>query len=153
MVLHSFSKKQTRYINLAWDLLHCKVILNSSGHCSETLNDNCFIFSGHINFFWFPCSTGLFWLVHLWPWHYDHYFENLDWLIARKIILHKYNIHILKKENAMLQMCFQGHAAPVLYAAWAEAGLIPVEELANLRKIDNDLEGHPTPVKTIFYIY
>lgn len=41
---------------------------------------------------------------------------------------------------------FQGHAAPVLYAAWAEAGLFPVSELKNLRKLDNLLEGHPTPV-------
>ena len=40
----------------------------------------------------------------------------------------------------------QGHAAPVLYAAWAEVGLFPESELLNLRKIDNDLEGHPTPV-------
>lgn len=39
----------------------------------------------------------------------------------------------------------KGHAAPVLYAAWAEAGLFPVEELAKLRDIDSNLEGHPTP--------
>ncbi|KAE8752288.1 hypothetical protein FOCC_FOCC001081 [Frankliniella occidentalis] len=39
----------------------------------------------------------------------------------------------------------KGHSAPILYAAWAEAGLFPVEELMNLRKIDSDLEGHPTP--------
>ena len=39
----------------------------------------------------------------------------------------------------------KGHAAPILYAAWAEAGLFPAEELMNLRKIDSDLEGHPTP--------
>lgn len=39
----------------------------------------------------------------------------------------------------------KGHAAPVLYAAWAEAGVVPVAELKNLRKIDNLLEGHPTP--------
>ncbi|XP_003383991.1 PREDICTED: transketolase-like protein 2 [Amphimedon queenslandica] len=39
----------------------------------------------------------------------------------------------------------KGHAAPVLYAAWAEAGVIPVDELKNLRKIDSELEGHPTP--------
>lgn len=39
----------------------------------------------------------------------------------------------------------KGHAAPILYAAWAEAGLFPVENLKNLRKIDSDLEGHPTP--------
>lgn len=40
----------------------------------------------------------------------------------------------------------KGHAAPVLYAAWAEAGLIPKDQLTNLRKLDSDLEGHPTPV-------
>merc|ERR1712066_1130353 len=39
----------------------------------------------------------------------------------------------------------KGHAAPILYAAWAEAGLFPTSELMNLRKIDSDLEGHPTP--------
>ncbi|KAL5273652.1 TKT family protein [Megaselia abdita] len=39
----------------------------------------------------------------------------------------------------------KGHAAPILYAAWAEAGLFPISDLQNLRKIDSDLEGHPTP--------
>ena len=39
----------------------------------------------------------------------------------------------------------KGHAAPILYAAWAEAGLFPREELLTLRRIDSDLEGHPTP--------
>jgi transketolase len=39
----------------------------------------------------------------------------------------------------------KGHAAPILYAAWAEAGLFPREELLKLRKLDSDLEGHPTP--------
>ncbi len=39
----------------------------------------------------------------------------------------------------------KGHAAPILYAAWAEAGLFPREELLKLRQIDSDLEGHPTP--------
>src|SRR6266404_1500945 len=39
----------------------------------------------------------------------------------------------------------KGHAAPVLYAAWAEAGAFPREKLLTLRQIDSDLEGHPTP--------
>src|SRR5437867_5476286 len=39
----------------------------------------------------------------------------------------------------------KGHAAPVLYAAWAEAGAFPREKLLTLRRIDSDLEGHPTP--------
>src|SRR5436309_13410873 len=39
----------------------------------------------------------------------------------------------------------KGHCAPILYAAWAEAGLFPVEDLQKLRTIGSDLEGHPTP--------
>jgi transketolase len=39
----------------------------------------------------------------------------------------------------------KGHAAPVLYAAWAEAGLFPRENLLKLRTLGSDLEGHPTP--------
>ncbi len=39
----------------------------------------------------------------------------------------------------------KGHAAPILYSAWAEVGLFPREELLKLRRIDSDLEGHPTP--------
>jgi len=39
----------------------------------------------------------------------------------------------------------KGHAAPLLYAAWAEAGAFPVEKLLTLRRIDSELEGHPTP--------
>jgi len=38
----------------------------------------------------------------------------------------------------------KGHAAPILWAAFAEAGLAAREELTNLRKIDSVLEGHPT---------
>ena len=39
----------------------------------------------------------------------------------------------------------KGHAAPLLYAAWAAAGAFPREDLLKLRRIDSDLEGHPTP--------
>lgn len=39
----------------------------------------------------------------------------------------------------------KGHAAPLLYAVWAEAGAFPVEHLKTLRRIDSELEGHPTP--------
>jgi transketolase len=39
----------------------------------------------------------------------------------------------------------KGHAAPVLYAAWAEVGLLKREDLLTLRRFDSDLEGHPTP--------
>jgi transketolase len=39
----------------------------------------------------------------------------------------------------------KGHAAPLLYAAWAEAGFVEREALLRLRRLDSDLEGHPTP--------
>ncbi len=39
----------------------------------------------------------------------------------------------------------KGHAAPLLYAAYAEAGIIPSDKLHTLRQIDSILEGHPTP--------
>jgi transketolase len=38
----------------------------------------------------------------------------------------------------------KGHAAPVLYAALAEAGYFPVDELITLRRIDSHLQGHPS---------
>ncbi len=39
----------------------------------------------------------------------------------------------------------KGHAAPILWAAYAEAGILPIGSLKNLRKITSELEGHPTP--------
>lgn len=50
-----------------------------------------------------------------------------------------------KSDNGDVFVLSKGHAAPLLYAAWAEAGAFPREELLRLRKIDSDLEGHPTP--------
>ncbi len=37
----------------------------------------------------------------------------------------------------------KGHAAPILYAALAERGFFPKEELKTLRKIGAKLQGHP----------
>jgi len=41
----------------------------------------------------------------------------------------------------------KGHAAPVLYAALAEAGFFPKNEIMTLRKLGSPLEGHPNMVK------
>lgn len=38
----------------------------------------------------------------------------------------------------------KGHAAPVLYAAWKEAGVLSEQDLLGYRRIDSPLEGHPT---------
>ena len=37
----------------------------------------------------------------------------------------------------------KGHAAPVLYAALAERGFFPKEDLQTLRKMGSKLQGHP----------
>jgi len=42
----------------------------------------------------------------------------------------------------------KGHACPVLYAALAEAGYFPKEELLTLRKLNSILQGHPDMNKT-----
>src|SRR5437870_6318771 len=52
------------------------------------------------------------------------------------------NPHYANNDRFILS---KGHAAPLLYAAWAEAGLVPVGELLKLRTFGHDLEGHPTP--------
>jgi transketolase len=52
------------------------------------------------------------------------------------------NPHYYNNDRFILS---KGHAAPLLYAAWAEAGLFPTEDLMKLRTLGSDLEGHPTP--------
>ncbi|MBL7119480.1 MAG: transketolase [Dehalococcoidia bacterium] len=42
----------------------------------------------------------------------------------------------------------KGHAAPLLYAALAESGYFPVEELATLRKLGSMLQGHTDRTRT-----
>lgn len=50
-----------------------------------------------------------------------------------------------KAPNSDRFVLSKGHAAPLLYAAWAEAGLFPKDDLLKLRTLASDLEGHPTP--------
>lgn len=38
----------------------------------------------------------------------------------------------------------KGHAAPALYAALAERGFFPIEDLTTLRRADSHLQGHPS---------
>jgi transketolase len=52
------------------------------------------------------------------------------------------NPHYYNNDRFILS---KGHAAPLLYAAWAETGLFPVGDLLKLRQFGCDLEGHPTP--------
>ena len=50
-----------------------------------------------------------------------------------------------KRPNNDRFVLSKGHAAPLLYAAWAEAGLFSADDLLRLRTLESDLEGHPTP--------
>jgi len=52
------------------------------------------------------------------------------------------NPHYYNNDRFILS---KGHAAPLLYAAWAENGFVKIPELLKLRQFGNDLEGHPTP--------
>jgi transketolase len=52
------------------------------------------------------------------------------------------NPHYYNNDRFILS---KGHAAPLLYAAWAETGRFPVDLLLTLRQLNSDLEGHPTP--------
>lgn len=69
--------------------------------------------------------------------------------IMSVMFFHPSGMHYSPKDPKNLEndkiVMSKGHAAPILYAAWAEAGLFPVSDLKNLRKINSDLEGHPTP--------
>ncbi|MCH5197413.1 MAG: transketolase [Oscillospiraceae bacterium] len=47
------------------------------------------------------------------------------------------------KEDRDRLVLSKGHAAPALYAALANRGYFPVEELKTLRKSDSRLQGHP----------
>ncbi len=64
-------------------------------------------------------ATLFFYAMHFDPHHFDN--PNNDRFILSK-----------------------GHAAPVLYAAWQELGMITEKELLTYRDIHSNLEGHPT---------
>ena len=51
------------------------------------------------------------------------------------------NPHYYNNDRFILS---KGHAAPLLYAVWAENGFVPVADLLKLRTFTSDLEGHPT---------
>jgi len=57
----------------------------------------------------------------------------------------RYNIHDPFDWSNDEFVLSKGHAAPILWACYAEAGIIPLENLMDLRKISSPLEGHPTP--------
>ncbi|CAJ0936510.1 unnamed protein product, partial [Mesorhabditis belari] len=57
----------------------------------------------------------------------------------------KYDVAEPKSPHADRFILSKGHACPILYAAWEEAGLLSHQDVLSLRRIDSDIEGHPTP--------
>ena len=55
--------------------------------------------------------------------------------------------NLMWPDRDRLVLC-KGHAAPVLYAALAQRGFFPMEELMTLRKVNSNLQGHPDMRKT-----
>ena len=56
----------------------------------------------------------------------------------------RYNPENPKQPNSDRFILSKGHAAPLLYAAWKQVGVIGDEQLMTLRDIHSVLEGHPT---------
>ncbi|KAI1724843.1 transketolase, thiamine diphosphate binding domain-containing protein [Ditylenchus destructor] len=57
----------------------------------------------------------------------------------------RYDVQHPKHVAADRFVLSKGHACPILYAAWEEAGLLTREQVLTLRAANSDLEGHPTP--------
>ncbi len=51
------------------------------------------------------------------------------------------NFNYLNNDRFILS---KGHAAPLLYAAWEQVGVLTKADLLTLRQINSNLEGHPT---------
>lgn len=52
------------------------------------------------------------------------------------------NPHNTKNDRVIFS---KGHASPLFYSLYTAAGVVSYDELMTLRKIDSNLEGHPTP--------
>jgi transketolase len=57
----------------------------------------------------------------------------------------KFDPHNPNSNNGDRFVLSKGHAAPILYAALAEAGVFPLSRVMTLRQFSSELEGHPTP--------
>ena len=58
----------------------------------------------------------------------------------------KYNINQVDHFHSDRLILSKGHAAPILFSAWMEAGYFTKEEFLTMREFTSRLEGHPTPI-------
>jgi len=68
--------------------------------------------------------------------------EIVATLFFKEMNIDPKNIDYIDNDEFILS---KGHAAPVLYAALAETGVISKEEMLTLRQFTSTLEGHPVP--------
>ncbi len=71
-----------------------------------------------------------------------------DVITALYFSVMKHDSNDLKMVDRDRFVLSKGHGAPSLYAALAESGYFPVEELKSLRKLGSNLQGHPDMRKT-----
>ncbi len=67
-----------------------------------------------------------------------------DFVAALFFYAMNYDSHNFKNPCNDSFILSKGHASPVLYAAWWQAGVLSEETLLTLRKFDSVLEGHPS---------
>lgn len=61
-----------------------------------------------------------------------------------QVLQHRPQEPLWEDRDRLILSC--GHTCPVRYAAMAEAGYFPVEELLNFRKFGSYLQGHPSRI-------
>lgn len=66
-----------------------------------------------------------------------------DILAALYFNVMRYDVNNPTWEDRDRFILSKGHASPVLYAALAEAGFYPKEDITTFRKINSHLQGHP----------
>jgi transketolase len=68
--------------------------------------------------------------------------EIVATLFFKEMNIDPENIQYIDNDEFVLS---KGHAAPILYAALAEIGVVSKEKIPTLREFSSELEGHPVP--------
>ena len=63
------------------------------------------------------------------------------------VIAHIFSNYRLTGDDSHKLILSKGHAAPVLYAALHEVGVLSAQDLMTFREIDSKLQGHPDKVR------
>ncbi|MDF2594467.1 MAG: transketolase subunit [Clostridia bacterium] len=80
--------------------------------------------------------------------HVGGSFSSADMITALYFHKMRYDINDLKRPDRDRFILSKGHVAVLQYAALAEAGIIPKEELKTAKSLGARLQGHPDVIKT-----